>query len=204
MSRFRLKIAAAFYGFISLGAVAWVMVRSGNVRELFYHPSGLMVDQSPAVDLLVGGAAGVAFGLGMARLSRFMVHRFEWAKGLHIEFRGLLGPLRDIDVLAFAAFSAIGEELLFRGALQTTFGIVVSSVAFGILHVGPSRKFIPWPFQAVAMGFAFGTLFWLTGNLAAPIMAHFAINYQNLHFINRYDPSLQLPKALRDHTPVHL
>ena len=133
--------------------------------------------------------------MGIARLSRMAVHRFEWARMLHIEFRGLFGPLRNTEILAFALFSAVGEELLFRGAVQSSIGIVAASLLFGLMHIGPSRKFVPWPFQAAVMGFAFGALFWLTGNLAAPIMAHFTINYENLHFINRYDPSLQLPRG---------
>lgn len=168
--------------------------------QIFYHPCGMMNEPSSWVEILIGGAAGVAFGLGMARMSRSAVHRFQWAKGMHIEFRGLLGPLDSLEVLAFAFFSAVGEELFFRGALQSSFGLVISSVVFGLLHIGPSKKFIPWPFQALAMGFAFGIFFWLTGNLAAPILAHFAINYQNLHFINKYDPSLQLPKSLEQYS----
>lgn len=196
VTKFRLKIAALFYGLLSAGALIWVTVRDGDGIQLFYHPNGMMGEPSTWVEVFIGGAAGVAFGLGMARMSRAAVHRFNWAKGMHIEFRGLLGPLDNMEVLAFALFSAVGEELFFRGALQSSFGLVISSLVFGLLHIGPSKKFLPWPFQAVAMGFAFGILFWLTGNLAASILAHFAINYQNLHFINKYDPSLQLPKSL--------
>src|SRR5262245_6126275 len=38
---------------------------------------------------------GVVLGLGVVFLSRLAVHRFEWARLLHREFRGLLGPLRE-------------------------------------------------------------------------------------------------------------
>jgi membrane protease YdiL (CAAX protease family) len=124
------------------------------------------------------------------------VYRFRWAETLHLEFRGLFGPLRNLDILAYATFSAVAEEMFFRGALQPMLGVWITSLVFGALHVAPGRKFIPWPIQAFAMGLAFGGLFWLSGDLSAPIMAHFTINYQNLHFINRYDPSLQLPRNL--------
>lgn len=198
VTRFRLKIAALFYGLLASGALLWVMLRGGDGIQLFYHPNGLIAAQSTWQEILIGGAAGIAFGLGMAKMSRAAVYRFSWAQGMHIEFRGLLGPLENMEVLAFALLSAVGEELFFRGALQSSFGLVISSLVFGMLHIGPSKKFLPWPFQAVAMGFAFGGLFWITGNLAAPILAHFVINYQNLHFINKYDPSLQLPKSLEE------
>lgn len=197
MTKYRLKIAALFYGLMAGGALVWVILRSGDGVQLFFHPNSMSGETSDWADILTGGAAGIAFGLGIARLSRLAVSRFSWAKQMHIEFRGLLGPLDNMEVLAFALFSAVGEELLFRGAIQSSFGLVISSVVFGMLHIGPSKKFVPWPLQAIVIGFAFGGLFWLTGNLAAPILAHFVINYQNLHFINKYDPSMQLPKSFK-------
>ena len=191
MTTIRLKAAALVYGLLAAAAVAWGIFKGDP--DIFHHPAGLMGNHPMLI--VLGGAAGVAFGLGIARLTSFTVYRFRWARGLHIEFRGLFGPLRNMDILAFAAFSAIAEEMFFRGALQAQLGIVPASLIFGVLHIAPSRKFIPWPFQALGMGFAFGLLFWMSGNLAAPILAHFTINYQNLHFINSYDPSLQLPRS---------
>ncbi len=194
MTTIRIKTAALVYSLLAALAVIWGVLRDDP--NVFHHPEALMSEPLPLpAGLLLGGAAGVAFGLGVAWLTRFAVYRFRWARSLHIEFRGLFGPLRDLDIFAFAVFSAIGEEMLFRGAMQPHLGIVPSSLIFGLLHIGPGKKFIPWPFQAVVMGFAFGGLFWLSGNLAAPVLAHFTINYQNLHFINRYDPSLQLPRS---------
>jgi uncharacterized protein len=194
MTRFRIKAAALVYGFLAAAAVIWGVLRDNP--DIFHHPDALVDPPMPwTVGILLGGAAGVAFGLGISRITRFTVYRFRWARALHIEFRGLFGPLRDVEVLAFATLSAVAEEMFFRGALQPAVGLIGSSLIFGALHTAPSRKFIPWPFQAVAMGFAFGGLFWLSGNLAAPMLAHFTINYQNLYFINSYDPSLQLPRS---------
>jgi membrane protease YdiL (CAAX protease family) len=194
VTRIRLKIAAVIYGLLAAAAVAWGILRDDP--DLFHHPAALMAKPFPLpAGIVLGGAAGVAFGLGIAWLTRFSVYRFGWARRLHTEFRGLFGPLKNRDILAYAVFSAIGEEMFFRGAMQPVLGIVSASVVFGLLHIAPSRKLIPWPFQAVVMGFAFGLLYWLSGNLAAPVAAHFVINYQNLHFINSYDPSLQLPRS---------
>jgi membrane protease YdiL (CAAX protease family) len=194
MTRFRIKAAALLYGLLAAAAVIWGVL--ADRPDIFHDPDALLDPPMPwSVAILLGGAAGVAFGLGMARITRFTVYRFRWARTLHLEFRGLFGPLRDVEVLAFASLSAIAEELFFRGALQPAIGIVGASLIFGALHTAPSRKFVAWPFQALLMGFAFGGLFWLSGNLAAPMLAHFTINYQNLHFINSYDPSLQLPRS---------
>jgi len=74
----------------------------------------------------------------------------------------------------------LGEEMLFRGLLQPAIGIVWSSLIFGLLHVGPDRRYAPWTLMAIGMGFAFGGLHYYTGNLLAPILAHFTINHFNL------------------------
>ena len=200
MTTIRLKAAALAYGLLAAAAVAWGVLR-GN-PDIFHHPEGLIftIEESIhiVVEILFGGAAGVAFGMGIAKLTRFSVYRFKWASTMHTEFRGLFGPLGNMDIFAFAAFSAVAEEMFFRGVLQAELGIVPASLIFGVLHTAPSRKYLPWPFQAAAMGFAFGLLYWMSGSLAAPVAAHFTINYQNLHFINSYDPSLQLPRSFTD------
>lgn len=194
MTTIRIKTAAFIYGLLAAGAIVWGIFRDNP--DIFHHPDGLLAEQLPlAVSIILGGASGIAFGLGVAWLTRFSVYRFRWARVLHTEFRGLFGPLKGMDILAYAVFSSVGEEMFFRGVLQPEIGIVPASLIFGILHIAPGRKFVPWPLQAVVMGFALGGVFWLSGDLAAPIMAHFTINYQNLHFINRYDPSLQLPRS---------
>jgi membrane protease YdiL (CAAX protease family) len=194
LTKIRLKIAALIYGLFGAVAVTWGVLRGDP--DIFQHPEGLMAETFPLpAGIVLGGAAGITFGLGIARLTRFSVYRFRWARTLHTEFRGLFGPLSNVDILAYSVFSAIGEELFFRGAMQPVLGIVPASIIFGMLHFAPGRKLMPWPLQAVAMGFAFGGLFWLSGNLAAPVLAHFTINYQNLQFINSYDPSLQLPRS---------
>jgi hypothetical protein len=149
------------------------------------------------IQLLISAVTGISFGLLISKLSKFLVFKFPWAKNLHIEFRGVLGSLTSSDVMAFSLFSAIGEEIFFRGLIFSTTGIIISSLIFGLLHIGPSKKFLPWPFQAIIMGFSFAFLYILTGTILTPILAHFVINYQNLHFINSYDPSIKLPKSFK-------
>ena len=194
MTAIRIRTAVIVYG--ALTALAVVVGFARDNPDIYHHPDGLLSTSIPlTVRIVLGGAAGVAFGLGISWLTRFTVYRFQWARTLHTEFRGLLGPLNNSDIVVFAVLSAVAEEMFFRGAIQPILGITITSIVFGILHIAPGRKFLPWPFQAIAMGFAFGGLYWLAGDLSAPVMAHFTINYQNLHFINRYDPSLQLPRS---------
>ena len=72
---------------------------------------------------------------------------------------------------------------LFRGALLPWFGLWWQGLVFALLHVGPGRRFLPWTVSALVLGIAFGALAVWTGNLGAPIAAHFTINYLNLRYI---------------------
>jgi len=134
---------------------------------------------SPLLGLLV--AALVIIG------SRLMVRRWAWGRRLHQDFRHLLGPLSNREILILAVASAVGEELLFRGALQPWIGLWPQALVFALLHVGPGARFLPWTASALVMGVAFGYMFVWTGDLGGPIVAHFTINYVNLRFIARTD-----------------
>jgi membrane protease YdiL (CAAX protease family) len=133
--------------------------------------------------LAVSPLLGIAVGLLAVFLLRLAVHRFDWARRLHNAFRAILGGMGPRDVLVLAAASSLGEELLFRGALQPWIGLVPSALIFGLIHILPGQWM--WTFLSVSMGFALAGLFWLTGDLGAPIATHFVINYLNLSYIVR-------------------
>jgi membrane protease YdiL (CAAX protease family) len=181
-----LRGAVLLYGLLAAGAFTWSVTDRGTF-DLYHHPDPF--HRLPLVlGILVGGAAGAAFGLAIARATRWAVRRFRWAGALHLEFQALLGPLPDVDILALALLSAVVEECFFRGAMQPTLGLIATSLIFGLMHFPVTRRFVPWTLQATTLGFALGGMFWLTGELAAPLAAHFAINYQNLHYVRRYHP----------------
>lgn len=135
--------------------------------------------------LLLGPLAGVALGLAVVGLTRLATRHFAWARELHGSFRDLLGPLTGQEIAILALASSIGEELLFRGALQPWLGVWLQAVVFALLHVGPGKRFLPWTLSAFVLGFAFGWVAVWTGSLGAPIAAHFTINFMNLKFIVR-------------------
>ncbi len=85
------------------------------------------------------------------------------------------------------------EEFLFRGALQTRlrlllpvpWAILLQALVFGLWHLRAATDAMGGdPFAAVAFciasqtvsGLALGYLFWRTGNLLAPSIAHVALN----------------------------
>lgn len=179
--------AVLLYGLLAVGALTWVLADRGTI-DLWRHPEPLW--RIPFAAGLVGGlVVGVGFGRIVARLSRWAVRRTRWGAGLHEEFRALLGPLSDSDILLLAILSAVAEECLFRGALQPTVGLVAASLVFGGMHLPLNKRFLVWTIEATVLGFALGALFWADGQLAAPVAAHFTINYENLHFVRRYRPA---------------
>jgi membrane protease YdiL (CAAX protease family) len=175
----------ALYGSLALLAV---FISAGRADLDIYRIASV----STTTWLFISPIIGVAVGLGFVFLSRLAVHRFDWARQLHRDFRGILGQLTAKEMFILAIASAVGEELLFRGALQPWLGIWPQALVFALLHVGPGTRFLPWTISALLIGVVFGYLFQFTGDLGGPIVAHFTINYVNLHFISR----VELPEGL--------
>ena len=101
----------------------------------------------------------------------------------------MLGPLGPGTTLHVAILSGVGEEIFFRGAMQPVCGFVATSLLFGLVHIGPDRRYLSWTLFAVAMGFLFGAILRNTDSVLGPIIAHVVINAINLRRICRLDPA---------------
>ncbi|WP_428261990.1 lysostaphin resistance A-like protein [Haliangium sp.] len=170
----------ALYGALALLAL---LLSAGRGDVDIYRIEGT----STLLQLVLSPLIGVVIGLTVVWLTRLSVQRFVWARMLHYDFRELLGPLSSREIFILALASAVGEELLFRGALQPWLGIWPQAIVFALLHVGPGRRFLPWTAMAFGLGLGFGYLFQWSGDLGGPIVAHFTINYLNLQFIARVE-----------------
>ncbi len=179
MGRINLKLVSVFYGVMLAMALLWMMFRGDP--QLFVHP-GWRFPVTPE-HVGKGLALGAASAVLVVVVTRLLSVYFEWARRLEIEMAKLLGPLSYLDVLVISIFSAVGEELFFRGAMQPTLGLTATTIFFGFLHIGPSRTFIPWTLSAFIIGGVFGWYYEINGTLAAPISAHFLINLVNLNQI---------------------
>jgi len=84
------------------------------------------------------------------------------------------------DLVLVSIFSGVGEEAFFRGAVLQEFGLVVSSLLFGLAHIGPDRRYLVWTMWAVLAGFVFGAMFELSSGLLAPVVAHAGHNAATL------------------------
>ena len=162
------RFAGIFYSALVLAAVLW-----GALRGRDLHFIGDSVGAS-----LRGGAltAAATISLGLLAYRLLPVLR-EIAEELAP--RLVDGSDRSSLVLV-SIFSGVGEETFFRGAVQPEFGLVVASLVFGLVHVGPDRRYLVWTVWALLAGFLFGVLYEITGGLLAPILAHSAHNAATL------------------------
>lgn len=181
----RIRLAVIVYGALALAALLWGVLRDDP--NLYHHPEPHF-DLGFPVSTLAALTSGALVALIVIVATRVLVRRTRWARSLHVEFRNLLGPLSAAEIAVFAVTSGIAEEMFFRGAMQPALGLLLSSVIFGLAHIGPMRRFWIWTVWATLMGLVFGVLYAATGELLAPILAHVLINYENMHFIESYDP----------------
>lgn len=70
---------------------------------------------------------------------------------------------------------SVAEEILFRGVIQTHFGLLTASIVFAILHIRYLTKWFLFVF-VVSLSFLIGYVFEVTQNLWVVIFAHFLID----------------------------
>lgn len=138
---------------------------------------------------LYSGLMGLTLGGLLVVSTRVSVERYGWASRLHGELRPFASGLGPVWMWSIAALSAVGEELLFRGVLQPTLGLLGQGVLFGLAHQIPGKSRWVWAAWAGAVGVALGALFDLTGSLLGPLLAHALVNGMNLRYLKAYDPT---------------
>ena len=171
-----LVVALAGEGLLTGVALAWIRLR------------GLGVEAGDPV-------AGLGLGLGAAvllALVNYAVLRLAPAiqpvRAIRRLYRETLRPLfataRPFEIVGVSLAAGVGEELLFRGAVQAEFGLVVASLLFGLAHIG-GRSSVVFGLWVVVMGFGLGGLAHAAGGLMAPIVAHAAYDAMAITFIRR-------------------
>jgi membrane protease YdiL (CAAX protease family) len=88
-----------------------------------------------------------------------------------------------------AVLAGVGEELLFRGAMQSivgswttpVIGLVITSLLFGLAHALSKLYFL----FAVAVGAFLGWMTWKYNDLVAPMVAHGVYDFLALAYLSR-------------------
>lgn len=160
--------AGIFYGLLVVAAALWSGLRGFTLD--------LLGDSVP-LSLVLGTLTALATVSSGLLLYRMVPALREIAEELGPR---LVEGANSGNLILVSLFSGVGEEVLFRGAVQQEFGLLVASILFGVVHVGPDRRYLLWSAWALVAGLIFGVLYEVTGGLLAPILAHAAHNAATL------------------------
>jgi uncharacterized protein len=163
-----LSVTVAFYALMAAAGILWATA---------LEPPTFLGPSPDPVSLLVSIGAGALAAGGLVLLGEVMERRLPSLRALERDVRATFGALDLPRAALLALASAVGEELLFRGALLPATGIVFSSILFGFLHGFFRPRYLAWGLLAVAAGLVFGGLTLLTGDLVAAVVCHATVNY---------------------------
>ncbi|MBC8412383.1 CPBP family intramembrane metalloprotease [bacterium] len=97
-------------------------------------------------------------------------------KTLLEDCRPLFSQLSVLDILFISLLAGLGEELLFRGILQYKLGLIIASIAFGLVHfISPAYILI-----AALIGVYIGLIYEYSQNLMTPVVMHFIYDFAAL------------------------
>jgi uncharacterized protein len=181
------------YGALSLVAIGAALARGQSPIET---DAWVPLPGGGALGHLASLAGGLALAFATVRATRHFVKRWGWARALHNDLRPAVRHAGMTTIVILGVASAASEELFFRGLLASTFGVIASSLAFGLLHQMRGRVRWVWAGWATVMGLLFGALFVATGSLLGPLLAHAAINVANLRFLRDTDVDPPKPRRL--------
>jgi len=157
-------------GFALLGSGLWVRRSWRETLERL----GVSRVEPPSLLTGVLGAGGMLAFL-MASSGLWFVLAPDSFDELSSATNILFGEFRSIPVALVVALStAVGEELLFRGALQPRLGLLPASLLFAVLHV----QYTLSPAALIIFGVGLGLgLLRLWRDTTTAIVAHFVYNF---------------------------
>jgi membrane protease YdiL (CAAX protease family) len=123
--------------------------------------------------LLYGGIAGVGVVLIDLWLMKIVPHHHFDDGGIN---ERVFQKRSYFHIFILCWLIAIAEEWLFRGVIQTHFGLVVASVLFAFLHIRYLKKWVLF-IIVISLSFLLGLLYEITENLLVTIFAHFLIDF---------------------------
>jgi membrane protease YdiL (CAAX protease family) len=141
------------------------------------------------ISILLGLAAAVPVGIVVFLMMAGPIARLTWIKRamsqmlnkLHGPFSSSIRSLSAVDIILLSLAAGIGEELFFRGMLQSFVGIWWAAAIFGLLHALTPTYFI----LATAIGAWFGLLYEYSGNLFVPMLSHAAYDIFALYLLRQ-------------------
>ncbi len=117
-----------FFTLFGMGGAGLFVIRNVHDRSLAEAFSGVYPFW---FQVLLGGVYGL-----VAASTGWTLIRMPFMKSVREFYGGMIGriPLRTSDIVIVSICAGVGEELLFRGAIQPFLGVWLTSLVFVFLH----------------------------------------------------------------------
>lgn len=122
---------------------------------------------------LIGGSAGIGIVLLDLILMKTLPPSYYDDGGLNEK---LFSNKAIWQIALIAAVVAVSEEILFRGVIQTHFGLVISSIIFALIHYRYLFNLFLF-INITALSFFIGYIYLVTENLLVTIFLHFLVDF---------------------------
>jgi uncharacterized protein len=167
-------------------SIIWIIIRRIPVfRDIKITWEAFVMGVFAGILILAGGiifyALDKGFFGGMVR------------KTMETRIYPLFGSISPEGIVLVAFMSGVCEEIFFRGVLLTEFGIIVSSVIFGLLHTPGKKVWLLGAWTAL-IGMVMALLYKATGNLFVPIVAHTVNNLVAISYVRYLSQELKKQK----------
>lgn len=113
---------------IGMPVIGWIIARFSDEVDLMIRWTGIA---SVSKQLMIG----IPYGLLVALIARFIVSR-KFMEGVRMRYAKMLGDLELnwSEIIFISLCAGVGEELLFRGAMQPLLGIYLTAFIFVAIH----------------------------------------------------------------------
>jgi len=137
-------------------------------------------------DILIGTAAAVIpfalFVFSLSEKARTVPIIRSVRKTITGDIRTLFASTTVVDIFLISLLAGLAEELLFRGVIQATWGIIAASIFFGLVHsVTPAYILL-----ATVIGFYIGLLYHCFQSLLIPIQLHCIYDFGALIYLRYF------------------
>lgn len=141
--------------------------------------------------------AGLALGLVSALVAQWIISR-PFMNTVNTQYASLLGhfDLNPSEILFVATCAGVGEELLFRGALQPLMGIFLTALVFVAIHgyLNPRNwrvSIYGAAMTVIIVGIGYSALYI---GIVSAMIAHAVIDIYLLHKLQKSARNLNIPR----------
>ena len=177
---------------IQRDAPSYLAMRSRTSIQAYLIAPVIIIASIPFINYLVSFNEAMHLPESLRSLETWMKESEKNAESLTQTFvQAKTWKQLGFNLFMIALLPAVGEELLFRGILQKQFTELTRNVHAGIWIAAAVFSFMHFQFYGfiprLILGVLLGYVFFITGSLWIPILAHFTNNAITVIFYYLYD-----------------